>query len=68
MVVDTFHRTISFPPEKKARLASFLEGFFDLREASLSDLASLRGRVQHYSACLPYVFPFTALFSSIISF
>ena len=66
MVVDTFHRTISIPPEKKARLASFLEGFFDLREASLTDLASLRGRVQHYSACLPYVLPFTSLFSSVI--
>jgi hypothetical protein len=47
MVVDTFHSTITIPPEKKARLAGFLEGFFDLREASLSDLASLRGRVQH---------------------
>ena len=66
MVVDTFKRTISIPPEKKVRLAAFLEGFFDLREAPLSDLASLRGRVQHYSACLPYILPFVALFSSVI--
>jgi hypothetical protein len=68
MVVDTFrvHRTLSIPPEKENRLASFLEGFFDLREASPSDLASLCGRIQHYSACLPYVLPFTAPFSSVI--
>ena len=66
MVVDTFHRTISIPPDKKLRLAEFLEGFFDRREASLTELASLRGRVQHYSACLPYILPFAALFSSII--
>ena len=33
MVVATFHRTISIPPVKKVRLAGFLEGFFDLREA-----------------------------------
>jgi hypothetical protein len=66
MVVDTFRRTISIPPDKKVRLAGFLEGFLDRREAPLSDLASLRGRVQHYSACLPHVLPFVALFSSII--
>ena len=66
MVVDTFRRTISIPPDKKDRLAGFLEGFLDRREASLSDLASLRGRVQHYSACLPHILPFVALFSSII--
>ena len=68
MVVDTFGRTISIPPDKKVRLAGFLESFFDRREASLSDLASLRGRVQHYSACLqvPHILPFVALFSSII--
>ncbi len=57
MVVDTFLRTLSKPPEKVTRLAAFLESFFDRREASLSDLASLRGRVQHYSACLPHVLP-----------
>ena len=45
MVVDTFHRTISIPPDKKLRLAEFLEGFFDRREATLTELASLRGRV-----------------------
>ena len=66
MVVDTFRRTISIPPDKKLRLAEFLEGFFDRREATLTELASLRGRVQHYSACLPYVLPYVALFSSII--
>ena len=68
MVVDTFGRTISIPPDKKVRLAGFLESFFDRREASLSDLASLRGRVQHYSACLqvPHILPFVALFTSII--
>ena len=66
MVVDTFHRTISIPPEKKLRLAEFLEGFFDRRESRLQELASLRGRVQHYAACLPYVQPYVALFSSII--
>jgi hypothetical protein len=66
MVVDTYHRTISIPPDKKTRLAAFLEGFFDRREASLSDLASLLGRVQHFSACLPYILPFVALFSAVI--
>ena len=64
MVVDTFLRTLSIPPDKEAKLAAFLEDFFDRREATLSELASLRGRVQHYSACLPYVAPFVALFSS----
>jgi hypothetical protein len=33
---------------------------------ALSQLASFRGRVQHYSACIPYVLPFVALISSII--
>ena len=66
MVVDTFHRTLSIPPDKEAKLAAFLEDFFDRREATLSELASLRGRIQHYSACLPYVAPFVALFSSVI--
>jgi hypothetical protein len=66
MVVDSFLGTISIPPDKKARLAEFLEDYFFRREATLSELASLRGRVQHYSAGLPYVLPFVALFSSII--
>ena len=66
MVVDTFRRTISIPPEKKLRLAGCLEEFFGRRECPAHDLASLRGRVQHYSACLPYVRPFVALFSSVL--
>ena len=66
MVVDTFHRTLSIPPDKEAKLAAFLEDFFARREATLSELASLRGRIQHYSACLPYIAPFVALFSSVI--
>jgi hypothetical protein len=66
MVVDTFHRILSIPPDKEAKLAAFLEEVFDRREATLSELASLRGRVQHYSACLPYVAPLVALFSSVI--
>jgi hypothetical protein len=66
IVVDTFHRTISIPPEKKSRLVKFLEPFFECRVSSGTDLASLRGRVQHYSACLPYVQPFVALFSSVL--
>ena len=66
MVVDTFHRTLSIPPDKEAKLATFLEDFFARREATLSELASLRGRIQHYSACLPYTAPFVALFSSVI--
>ena len=66
MVVDTYRRTISIPPDKKLRLAECLEGFFDRRECSVHDLSSLRGRVQHYSACLPYVRPFVALFSSVL--
>jgi hypothetical protein len=66
MVVDTFHRTLSIPPDKEAKLSAFLEDFFARREATLSELASLRGRIQHYSACLPYIAPFVALFSSVI--
>ena len=66
MIVDTFLRTLSIPPDKKAKLAAFLETFFDLRECSLHDLASLRGRIQHYSACIPYILPFVALISSVI--
>jgi hypothetical protein len=68
MVVDTYRRTISIPhwQDKKLRLAQCLEEFFGLRECSVHDLASLRGRVQHYSACLPYVRPFVALFSSVL--
>jgi hypothetical protein len=66
IVADTFHGTVSIPPDKKTRLAAFLEEFFDLREATLTQLASFRGRVQHYSICLPYVLPFVALLSSII--
>jgi hypothetical protein len=64
--VDTFLRTLSMPSEKFTRLAAFLESFFDRREASLSDLASLRGRVKRYSACLPHVLPYVALISSVI--
>jgi hypothetical protein len=40
MVVDTFLRTLSIPTDKKIRLATFLESFFDLRECTLSQLAS----------------------------
>ncbi len=58
--------TISVPADKKARLAAFLEDFFFRREATLSELASLRGRTQHYSAGLPSVLPFVALISSVI--
>jgi hypothetical protein len=54
----TFLRTLTMPPEKVTRLAAFHESFFDRPEASLSNLASLRGRVQHYSACLPHVLPY----------
>ena len=36
------------------------------REATLSELSSLRGRIKHYSAGLPYVLPFVALPTSII--
>jgi hypothetical protein len=32
----------------------------------LSQLASFRWRVQHYSTCIPYIFPFVALVSSCI--
>ncbi len=66
MTVDSFLGTISIPPDKQLRLASFLEEFFFRREATLSELASFRGRVQHYSAGLPYVQPFVALISSVI--
>ncbi len=66
MVVDTFHRTLSIPPDKEATLAAFLEDFFARREATLSELASLRGRIQHCSACLPYIAPFVVLFPSVI--
>ena len=54
------------PPEKKRKLRDALIGFLGLREASLSELASLRGRLQHYSVCLPYTLPFVALVSSVI--
>ena len=66
MTVDSFLGTISVPADKKARLAVFLEDSFFRREATLSELASLRGRIQHYSAGLPYVLPFVALISSVI--
>jgi hypothetical protein len=66
MTIDSFLGTISVPADKKARLAVFLEDFFFRREATLSELASLRGRIQHYSAGLPYVLPFVALISSVI--
>ena len=66
MVVDSYLGTISIPPEKKARLAECLEEYFFRREATLSELASLRGRIQHYSAGLPYVLPIVALLTSII--
>ena len=66
LVVDTFRRTLSMPPEKKRKLLDALVSFLDQREASLSALASLRGRLQHYSVCLPYTLPFLALFSAVI--
>ncbi len=66
MTVDSFLGTISIPPEKKIRLAAFLEEFFFLREATLSELASFHGSIQHYyPAGLPYVLPFVALISSV---
>ncbi len=65
MEVNTFYSTISIPQEKKSRLASYLEDLFDRRESTLTDLASLRRSVKHYSACLPYVRPFVALFSQV---
>jgi hypothetical protein len=68
IVVDTFRHTLSIPPEKKARLAACLEEFLSIRSASAHDIASLRGRLQHYSCCVPYVLrlPFAALFSSLL--
>jgi hypothetical protein len=66
MTVDSFLGTISVPADKKAHLAAFLEDFFFGREATLSELASLRGSIQHYSAGLPYILPFVALISSVI--
>ena len=66
LVVDTFLRTLSMPPDKKRKLLDVLLSFLDRREVSLSDLASLRGRLQHYSVCLPYTLPFVALISAII--
>ncbi len=54
------------PADKKQKLAIFLQLFLSRDEASLSDLASYRGRVQHYSACLPNILPFAAFISSII--
>jgi len=66
LVVDTFLKTLSIPGDKKQKLAAFLESFFNRREASLTELASLRGRIQHYSVCLPYTLPYVAFFSSII--
>jgi hypothetical protein len=67
MVIDSFLGTISIPPDRKARLAEFLEEFFFRREATLSKLASLRCSIQHCSVGLPYVLPFVALLSLIIS-
>ncbi len=66
LTLDTFLRSLSIPREKMVKLAAFLEAFFYRREASLSDLASLRGRVQHYSVCLPHSLPFAALISSVM--
>ena len=66
LVVDTFLRTLSMPPEKKRKLVDALVSFLDKRAASLSELASLRGRLRHYSVCLPYTLPFLALFSVVI--
>ena len=66
LVIDTFLKTLSIPDDKKRKLAAYLESFFNRREASLTDLASLRGRIQHYSVCLPYTLPFVAFFSSVI--
>ena len=65
MVVDTFHQTISIPSDESC-LAEFLEGFSDQCEATITELTSLRGRVQHYLACLQHIQPFMALLSSII--
>ncbi len=47
LVVDTFLRTLSMPLDKKRKLLDVLLSFPDRREASLPDLASLRGRLQH---------------------
>ncbi len=66
LTLDTFLRSLSIPREKMVKLAAFLESFFYRREVSLSDLASLRGSVQHYSICLPHSLPFTALISSVM--
>ncbi len=61
IVVDSFRHTLSIPPEKKARLAACLEEFLTLLSATAHDITSLRGRLQHYSICLPYVLLFSSL-------
>ncbi len=70
IVVDTFQRTLSVPPpaDKHRKLATFLEGFFSCRSSTAQQLASLRGRVQHYSICMPYVLPsgLVTLFCSVL--
>ncbi len=66
MTVDSFLGTISIPPDKRTRLVALLDDFFFQREATLSELAFLSWRIQHYPAGLPYVLPFVALILSVI--
>jgi hypothetical protein len=64
MVVDSFLGNISIPQDKTQESSP---GRVPRGLYLPSRVASLRGRrIQHYSAGLPYVLPFVALFSSII--
>lgn len=61
IVLDSIQGRFYIPDKKKVKLLSCLGTFVGLREFSLRALASLRGRVLHYSICIMYIRPLVSL-------
>lgn len=61
IVLDTFVGRLFIPEKKLLKLRACLEALRDADTFSLRELASVRGRVLHYSVCIMYVRPLVPL-------
>lgn len=61
IVLDSIQGRFYIPDKKRVKLLTCLGTFVGLSEFSLRALASLRGRVQHYSICIMYIRPLVSL-------
>ena len=61
VVLDTIRGRFFIPEKKLAKLTASLKDFLEASAFTLRALASVRGRVLHYSLCIMYVRPLVPL-------